>query len=52
MWSPGFDGQAGRREAAVDQVRPLLDLLQLALDDADHVVQAGSGEVGDEALEQ
>jgi hypothetical protein len=35
MLLPGFDGQAGRGEAAVDQVGPVLDLLQLALDDAD-----------------
>jgi hypothetical protein len=52
MWLPRFDGQAGRCEAAVDQVGPILDLLQLALDDANQVVQAGSGEVGDGALEQ
>ena len=51
MWSPGFDGQAGGGEAAVDQVGPVLDLLELALDDADQVVQAGSGEVGDGAFE-
>src|SRR6266496_2452594 len=27
MWSPGFEGQAGGGQAAVDQVRPVLDLL-------------------------
>jgi hypothetical protein len=27
MWLPGFDDQASRGEAAVDQVRPVLDLL-------------------------
>jgi len=52
MCSPGFDGQAGCGEAAADQVRPVLDLLQLALDDADQAVQAGGGEVGHRALEQ
>ena len=26
MWSPGFDGQAGPGQAAVDQVGPVLDL--------------------------
>lgn len=29
MWLPGFDLQAGRGEAAVDQVAPVLDLLQV-----------------------
>ena len=31
--SPGFEGQAGSGQAAVDQVGPVLDLLQLALDE-------------------
>src|SRR5260370_11940499 len=31
MCSPGFDSQAGPGQAAVDQVGPVLDLLQLAL---------------------
>src|SRR6266702_4505494 len=35
MGSPGLDSQAGGGQAAVDQVRPVLDLLQLALGDAD-----------------
>jgi hypothetical protein len=50
--SPGLDSQAGPGQAAVDQMRPVLDLLQLALDDPDQAVQVGSGEVGDGALEQ
>jgi hypothetical protein len=52
MWSPGFDFQAGGGQAAVDQVGPVLDFLQLALDDADQAVQVGGGEVGDGPLEQ
>src|SRR5437762_1120729 len=52
MWSPGFDFQAGAGEAAVDQVGPVLDLFQLALDDADQAVQVGGGEVGHGPLEQ
>src|SRR6266849_6323164 len=52
MWSPGFDFQAGGGQAAVDQVGPVLDLLQLALDDADQAVQAGRGEVDHGPLEQ
>ncbi len=32
MWSSGLDFEAGRGEAADDQVRPVLDLLELALD--------------------
>src|SRR5260221_519955 len=43
MSLPGFDDQAGRGEAAVDQMGPVLDLLQLALDDADQAVQVGGG---------
>src|SRR2546430_4497302 len=50
--SPGFDFQAGGSQAAVDQVRPVLELLQLALDDADQAVQVGGGEVGHGPLEQ
>src|SRR5260221_461697 len=52
MSLPGFDDQAGRGEAAVDQMGPVLDLLQLALDDADQAVQVGGGEVGHGPLEQ
>src|SRR5512142_2677342 len=52
MWSPGLDLQAGRGQAAVDKVGPVLDLLQLALDDADQAGLVGGGEVGDGALEQ
>jgi hypothetical protein len=33
-------------------VGPVLDLLQLALDDADQAVHVGDGEVGDGPLEQ
>ena len=39
MWLPGFEVQASRGQAAVDQVGPVLDLLQLALDDAGQAVQ-------------
>jgi hypothetical protein len=35
MLLPGLDGLAGRGEAAVDQVGPVLDLLRLAFDDVD-----------------
>jgi hypothetical protein len=52
MGSPGFDLQAGGGQAAVDQVGPVLDLLELALDDADQAGLAGGGEVGDGPLEQ
>src|SRR5258707_3515397 len=52
MWSPGFDSQAGGGQAAVDQVGPVLDLLELALDDADQAVYVGGGEVGYGPLEQ
>src|ERR1700720_1712967 len=52
MWSPGFESQAGPGQAAVDKVGPVLDFLQLALDDADQAFEAGGGEVGHGALEQ
>src|SRR6266852_1450092 len=52
MWLPGFEFEAGSGQAAVDQVRPVLDLLQLALDDADQAVQVGGGEVGHGPLQQ
>ena len=52
MWSPGLDFQAGGGETAVDQVGPVLDFLQPALDDADQAVQVGGGEVGHGPLEQ
>src|SRR6266566_8127195 len=52
MWSPWLDSQAGCGQAAVDQVGPVLDLLQLALDDPDQAVQVGGGEVGHGPLEQ
>jgi len=42
----------GPGQAAVDQVRPVLDLLQLALDDAGQAVHVGGGEVGHGPLEQ
>ena len=51
MWSPGFDFQTGGGQAAVDQMGPVLDLLQLALDDAGQAVQVGDGDVGDGPLE-
>jgi hypothetical protein len=41
MWSPGSDVRDGPGEAALDQVAPVLDLLQLALDDADQVGHHG-----------
>jgi len=47
-----LDFQAGAGQAAVDQVGPVLDLLQLALDDADQAGLVGGGEVGDRPLEQ
>src|SRR6202035_632996 len=52
MGSPGLDRQACSGQAAVNQVRPVLDLLQLALDDADQAVQVGGGEVDHRPLEQ
>src|SRR5215831_5400985 len=52
MGSPWLDSQAGAGQAAVDQVGPVLDLLQLALDDADHAGLVGGGEVDDRPLEQ
>src|SRR5215469_849669 len=52
MWLPRFNSQPGRGQAAVDQVGPVLDLLQLALDDADQAVQVGGGEVDHGPLEQ
>ena len=52
MCSPGFDYQAGPGQAAVDQVGPVLDLLELAFDDADQAAEVGRGEVGDSPLEQ
>lgn len=44
MGSPGLDSQAGGGQAAVDQVGPVLDFLQLALDDADQAGLIGGGE--------
>ena len=52
MRLPVFDSEAGGGQAAVDQVGPVLDLLQLAFDDTDQVVQAGGGEVGHGAFQQ
>jgi hypothetical protein len=52
MWSPGFDSQAGGDQAAIDQVGPVLDLLQLALDYADQAGLVCGGEVGHGPLEQ
>jgi hypothetical protein len=40
----------GDAEAAADQVGPVLDLLELALDDADQAVQVSGGEVGKACL--
>jgi hypothetical protein len=48
----GFDGQAGGGEAAVDQMGPVLDLLQLAFDDTHQVIQARGGEASRGAFEQ
>jgi hypothetical protein len=47
------DFEAGGGQAAVDQVGPVLDLLQLVLDDSDQagLVGGGGGEVGDGPLE-
>jgi hypothetical protein len=42
MGSPGFSFQAGGGEAAVHQVGVVLDLLQLALDDADQAWSAAA----------
>jgi hypothetical protein len=52
MLSPGLDFQAGAGQAAVDQVGPVLDLLELALDDADQAGLVGGGVVGHGPLEQ
>jgi hypothetical protein len=52
MWLPGIDCQAGPGESAADQAQPVLDLLQLALDDADQAVQVGGDEAGYGPLEQ
>jgi hypothetical protein len=52
MGSPGLDFQAGAGQAAIDQVGPVLDLLQLALDDADQAGLVGGGEAGRGPLEQ
>jgi hypothetical protein len=48
--SPGFDLQACSGEAAVDQVRPVLDLLPLALDDADQAVTSASAKLAMDRL--
>jgi pyruvate/2-oxoglutarate dehydrogenase complex dihydrolipoamide dehydrogenase (E3) component len=48
----GFDPQAGAGQAAIDQAGPVLDLLQLALDDPDQAVQIGGGEIDHGPLEQ
>jgi len=40
MWSPALDFQARGGQAAIDQVGPVLDLLQPALDDTGHPQQA------------
>lgn len=52
MWLSGLDRQAGGGQAAVDKVGPVLDLFQLALDDADQGALVRGGEAGDGALEQ
>jgi hypothetical protein len=44
--------RAGGGEAAVDQVRPVPVLLELAFGDAHTVVEVGGGEVGQGAFEQ
>jgi hypothetical protein len=45
MWSPGLDLQVCRSQAAVDQVGPVLDLLQLALDDADQASRSAAAKL-------
>jgi hypothetical protein len=45
MWLPGLECEAGGGQAAVDQVEAVLDLPQLALDDADQAVHVSGGEV-------
>src|SRR5689334_1164484 len=52
MGSPGLDLQACSRQAALDQMGPVLDLLQLALEYADQAGLVSGGEVGDGPLEQ
>jgi len=52
MWLPGLEFEARPGQAAVDQAGPVLDLLQLALDDPDQAAQVGGGEVGYGPLEQ
>jgi hypothetical protein len=52
MRSPGLDFQASSGQAAVDQVGPVPDLLEPALDDLDQAVQVSGGEVGVGSLEQ
>ena len=42
----------GLGEEAAEQIGPVLDLLQLALDDPDQAVQVGGDEVGDGPLKQ
>ena len=39
-------------EAAGDQMRPILDLLELALDDADQAVEVSHDEVADRAFQR
>ena len=48
----GSEGQAGPGQAAVDQAGAVLDLRQLAHDDADQAIQAGRGEAGHGPPEQ
>nr|WP_329266569.1 hypothetical protein [Streptomyces sp. NBC_01451] len=50
--SSGTHDQSGLGEAAVDQFRTVLDLLEFALHDAGQVVEVGGGEVGQTALDQ
>src|SRR6185312_1434327 len=44
-----FQGQACSGEAALDEGRPVLDLLQAVPDDLDQVAEAGDGEIGQHA---
>ncbi len=52
MGLPGSGSQAGGGQAAADQVGAVLDLLELALDDADQArpVTAGAADSGVSAL--
>jgi hypothetical protein len=50
MRLPGFDSEAGGGRAAVDQVGPVLELLELAFDDADQAVQVAAAKLAMDRL--